>query len=115
MNRRARTGRLVTIIVLILAALAALLPVYWMGMTSFKPDGDIYADPPSWIPLHATLSNYQALFDHSSFGILTVNSLIITVAVVAISVLFGTMAAYGFSRYNFPGGGIALGALLLTG
>jgi ABC-type glycerol-3-phosphate transport system permease component len=112
--RHLTPGRAVTIAVLSLAALVTLLPMYWMTMTSFKPESEIYTQPPSWFPPHATLENYTALFNQFHFGILTFNSLVITVSVVAISVLFGTMAAYGFSRYRFAGSAVALGALLMT-
>lgn len=45
---------------------------------------------------------------------MTWNSLVITIGVITISTLFGAMAAYGFSRYPFRGGGTLLGLLLLT-
>ena len=112
--KRRGVSRPLVVAVLIVAALAALLPMYWMAISSLKPEGEIYTDPPSWIPLHPTLANYAALFSQFHFGRLTLNSCVITLAVVAISMLFGTMAAYGFSRYRFRGSAIALGALLMT-
>ncbi len=101
-------------LVLLLALAATLLPMLWMAVSSLKTEDEIYSSPPTWIPQKPTLSNYAALFSQFGFARLTLNSTIITVGVVAISMLFGTMAAYGFSRYRFRGSGILLGALLLT-
>ncbi len=113
MKRRALPGALRSGI-LILLMLAALLPMLWMLISSFKTEGEIYLDPPTWLPRLPTLANYASLFQQFGFARLTFNSLVITCAVVALSILFGTMAAYGFSRYSFKGSGVLMGALLLT-
>lgn len=106
--------RIFVLLILGLAALFALFPMAWMASSSLKPETEIYQDPPTWIPQHLTLSNYTDLFSRFQFGILTRNSIIISLSVVAISLVLGAMAAYGFSRYKFPGSGLLLGALLLT-
>jgi len=99
---------------LLILMLAALLPMLWMLISSFKTEGEIYLDPPTWFPRLPTLANYASLFQQFGFLRLTFNSLVITSAVVALSVLFGAMAAYGFSRYGFTGSRVLMGTLLLT-
>jgi ABC-type glycerol-3-phosphate transport system permease component len=106
--------RLVLLVVLTLAALWALFPMAWMASSSFKGQFEIYQDPPTWIPAQFTWDNYIELFTHFNFGILTRNSVIISLAVVAISVVLGATAAYGFSHYKFRGSSILLIALLIT-
>ncbi|NMB90060.1 MAG: carbohydrate ABC transporter permease [Chloroflexi bacterium] len=112
--KMSRSTRFTILAVLGLAALAALFPMLWMLSSSFKPEKEIYQDPPVWIPQHFTFENYTDLFTRFNFGILTRNSILITLSVVAISLVLGAMAAYGFSRYKFPGSDWVLGALLVT-
>ncbi len=101
-------------LVLALGCLAAIFPVAWMLTSSFKFEDEIYLEIPTWIPKNFTWENYEALFSRFGFGQLTLNSLVITIMVVAISVFLGTMASYGFSRYAFPGSNLLMGGLLLT-
>ncbi len=109
-----KTTRLVLFAVLTLAALWALFPMAWMTSSSFKVESEIYQDPPTWIPTQFTWSNFTELFTHFNFGLLTRNSIIISFAVVGISLVLGATAAYGFSRYKFAGSNILLIALLIT-
>ncbi len=112
--RMMRHTKIVLLVVLSAAALMALFPMAWMASSSFKPEDEIYRDPPTWIPQHSTLQNYSDLFTRFNFGILTRNSVIISLGVVGISLVLGATAAYGFSRYGFRGSGFLLGGLLLT-
>lgn len=107
-------GRIGTIVTLSLLAVIAIIPIFWMLLSSLKTEDEIFRSSPTVIPEAVTLDNYTALFDQFAFGRLTLNSVIISAGVVFISVAFGGMAAYGFSRYPFRGGGVLLAALLLT-
>lgn len=113
-QRSPSSGRVLQYIALLIAALATLAPVAWMALSSFKTEGEIFNDPLAIIPQVATLANYEALFSQFHFGIATLNSVAISIGVVVISVAFGGMAAYGFSRYPFPGAGLLLAGLLVT-
>lgn len=101
-------------LIAILALAATLFPVVWMTLSSLKTEDEIYRSPPTWIPEILTLTNYRELFTRFDFGRLTVNSAIIAAGSTAISVMVGTMAAYGFSRYSFRGSGMLLTFILLT-
>ncbi|NMC47259.1 MAG: carbohydrate ABC transporter permease [Chloroflexi bacterium] len=109
-----RSVRIVCYVVLTIAALCCLFPMIWMLVSSLKPESEIYNDPPTWIPSDVTWKNYTDLFEKFNFSILTRNSVIISLSVVMISLVIGTMAAYGFSRYKFPGSDFLLGGLLIT-
>lgn len=109
-----RSAHIISYVVLALAAVYSFFPMAWMLSSSLKPEGEIYSDPPTWIPQTFTWQNYSDLFSKFNFGILTRNSVIISVSVVIISLVIGAMAAYGFSRYKFPGSDLLLGGLLVT-
>ena len=100
--------------ILFIAAVLALFPMAWMLISSFKVEDEIYLESPTWIPKVFTFQNYIDLFARFNFEQLTLNSLVIATAVVVISVVLGTMASYGFSRYAFPGSSWLLGGLLLV-
>ena len=106
--------KVVIYILLIATALYAFFPVFWMLTSSLKPEREIITAPPVWISQNPTLENYLDLFNQFNFGILTRNSLVITIGVVLISLVVGGLAAYGFSRYPFRGSSWLMAALLIA-
>jgi ABC-type glycerol-3-phosphate transport system permease component len=103
-GRRNRIGRNIGIG----AAVAVLLiwsvvPVYWIVVTSFKHEQEIYAYPPTFVPIAPTLEQYQTILFHTPFPLFIRNSAIIAVATTACAVVAGTLAAYAISRMRFVG------------
>ena len=86
-------------------------PFFWILLTSLKSPGDIIAVPPSFV-FTPTLDNYAALVvgeqrgQYSStrpdFPLFFLNSMIISVGAVALSVVVGIPAAYALARFSFP-------------
>jgi multiple sugar transport system permease protein len=85
--------------VLGVALLVALFPFWWMLITSFKRPVDIFAGV-SLVPQHPTFDNYSRLFDQYHFGSFLQNSIIVVTIAVAISLVFGTLAAYALARFR---------------
>ena len=84
------------------------IPIVFIFFHAFKPMEELFAFPPKFITLHPTLDNFTKLFKASrSAGIplskYVFNSLLITAAVMAGSVLFTTMAAYSLSKLKYRG------------
>ncbi|HTO47623.1 MAG TPA: carbohydrate ABC transporter permease [Burkholderiales bacterium] len=87
------------------AALAGLLvfaafPFYWMIITAFKRDGDLYnlESNPFWFNQSPTLDHITLLFTQTSFVRWIENSLVIGVAVVLITLLTAVPAGYSLAR-----------------
>jgi len=112
-RRPAIASQTVVVAVLVVAAVAILLPFMWLAVSSLKTEAEIFANPLAIVQT-LTLSNYASLFAQFHFGIATVNSILISLGVVGISVALGGLAAYGFSRYPFRGSRLLLGGLLVT-
>ena len=93
--------------------LVTLLPIAWMLISAVKPDAEINSIPPTLLPRSPTLENFKQLFDQFEFATLTANSLIVSALVVGMSLIMGGSAAYGLSRYPFPGSGALLGLILV--
>lgn len=101
MHERART--FLTHAGLAAAAMAVLLPLWWMLVASLLPAGEATRLPPRLWPWPATLEHYATLFTRLELGRVTANSLGIAAAVTAVSVLFNSMAGYAFAHLPFPG------------
>jgi len=54
------------------------------------------------IPTHPTVQNYVQAWTENSFSRYFVNSLIVAIATVVITVIFASLAAFAFARYQFP-------------
>jgi len=84
-----------------------LLPFYWMTITSFKQDRNIF-DPkanPFWFNMAPTLKHYINLInpDKTDFLIWMQNSLMVAALVTVISVTIGIMAGYSLARLRYKG------------
>lgn len=90
----------------VLITLVFFFPLLWVVLSSFKTRLDLFAIPPKWI-FTPTLANYQGLLA-SDFPRQLVNSLIVAVSSTVISIVLGSLTAYGFSRYSVRGGDFIL-------
>lgn len=100
---------------------AASFPVIWVVLTAFRPNKEINAVPPVWIPEYLTLDGFKGLFGllpNYSVGIPVMqymsNSLRAALFSTVISVVLGTLAGYAFSRFDFKGSRAIFLGLLLT-
>ncbi|WP_417309276.1 carbohydrate ABC transporter permease [Devosia sp.] len=94
---------IVTYVFLTVVALFCVSPVLWTLLTSFKLESDIVTADLVYFPTRFTLDHYVNLWSQSNYPNLVINSAITTVMTVVICFLTGTVAAYAFSRFNFPG------------
>lgn len=88
-----------------LLALAATTaaPLLWMISASLMRPGEASTMPPPLLPASPTLDNYRALFTRLDIGRHLVNSLVISVAITALSVVLNTLAGYAFAKLRFKG------------
>lgn len=105
-----------------------LIPIVWLAITSFKPQEKAYTTDVIFEP---TFDNFRIIFSEGSvlinegterergevgrnMGPSVLNSVIVSTLTIAIAIPLATMAAYAFSRYNFPGNQILLIWILTT-
>lgn len=89
-------------VILPITALVA-LPLLWMVLTSFKIAPEMFTSPPRIIPSRLTLEWYAAVLFRSSAPLYLLNSLIVGLATTALCIGIGTLAAYGMTRFDYPG------------
>ena len=99
---------------LLVVAIYILFPFAWMLSTALKTEAEALAIPPTWIPRELTLDSVIGIWVRKNFGIYFFNSTVISLATAVLSVLFGALAGYGFSRFHFPGRQTLIGFFLAT-
>jgi multiple sugar transport system permease protein len=81
-----------------------LVPPFYMVMTSLKNSHEIGAERGSpWYAHHPTLENFWYLITYHNFQIYYLNSVIVTICTVAVSMAISVFAAFGLSRMGFKG------------
>ncbi|MFF0080466.1 carbohydrate ABC transporter permease [Streptomyces canus] len=108
-RRKSKTGwNLLGLLVFVTAG----FPVYWMLNTAFKPAKDAIDPDPSLLPTGLTLSNFSRALDIADFWGPVGRSLIVSLSVVAIGIVIGTLAALAISRFAFRGRKIVIVGIL---
>jgi multiple sugar transport system permease protein len=85
--------------------LVTVFPFYWMIVTIFKQNTDLYNpnNNPLWFNATPTFANVAYLFEQTRFVQWMTNSLVIGVAVVVITLLTAVPAGYALARLRLRG------------
>ncbi len=83
----------------------SLVPIYWIFITSFKHEQEIYAYPPTFVPVAPTLEQYITVLFHTGFPIFIRNSVIVAGVTTLLSAAAGALGAFAISRMRFAGRG----------
>lgn len=86
-------------IVVVLIVVPTIFPFLWMLMSSFKTQVDIISWPPKFV-FSPTMLNYQKVFGEQNFLKYLMNSSIVGVSAVVLSLLMGLPAAYSIARFG---------------
>lgn len=97
-----KSTKIIVSILLVLGGVFAGFPVLWMFISSLKSNTEIFAWPPKFIDAGFSLNNYIAVLRDSEKVRFFLNSYTISALVVLFTLLIGIMAAYAFSRFDFP-------------
>src|SRR5579883_1278639 len=99
-RRAVRIDRWTIISVIIwLTAVLFILPFFWMVVSSFKREIDVFRMPVHWIPEPFTWQNYVVVLTGAHpLSRYVVNSLIVAVLRVLGDLFTASLAAYGFAR-----------------
>lgn len=96
---------------LILLAALVLLPLGWVGLASLKTSAEIVSSP-FGLPATPQWSNYAKAWSEAGIGSYFLNSLIVTLASLAVLLPVGAMAAYVLAKHPFRGSRTIFGAFL---
>ena len=91
--------------------LFTLLPIVWLFLSTIQTQASLLTVPPRIIPSAVTLRNYVDIFKPAAFGeasgqstflLALRNSVIVSLGTTLVALVFGTLAAYAFARFNIP-------------
>ena len=99
--KRGWLGSTLSYIYLIILAVLAAFPLFWILTSSVKSKGEITKYPTEILPRHWTLDYYKTVFCQLGFPTNMANSIVIALATTLITVVVSSMAAYAIVRF-FP-------------
>lgn len=101
-GRYKKSSKVIVSVLLILGGLFAGFPVLWMLISSLKPNNRIFSWPPLFIDPDMTLDSYGKVLTDPVKMRYFLNSYLVSCVVVILTLFIGIMAAYAFSRFDFP-------------
>lgn len=100
-----KTSNIIIHLVLIFVSVITLFPIVYTFVGSFKTNSELLAHPENFFPEKFRIDNYISVLNADEFDIVNLfkNSVLYTIAVVAIQVSISTINAYVFERGKFRG------------
>jgi multiple sugar transport system permease protein len=99
---------------LALFAVFSLVPPLYMLITSLKSSAEISAATNPWWVFHPTLENYLGLLTSKQFLTFFLNSAMVSILVVTITMLISVPAAFALARMRFWGSATLATGVFLT-
>ena len=90
-------------VVMLLLGICMIIPFVWTLSSSFKNNNEIFAYPIKWIPEVFRWSNYAEVCERIPFVTYYLNTLKLAVIVTVGQVITCSLAAYSFSKMQYPG------------
>lgn len=109
---RARLSALGVYLLLLGGSVVMLIPLVWLVRSSFMGLSQIFIFPPEWLPDPWRWDNYPKALTTIPFARYFANTLLILVPTVIGTLLTASLAAFGFSRLQWPGRDWVFGVLL---
>lgn len=103
-KKRFSAFSLLILVVCVAGAVLVFFPLFWMALTSLKTPPEITKAPPSFFPRNFfNFENYRRITFEEPIGWAIVNSTIISSIAAVTSILFSSLAGFGFAKFNFYG------------
>lgn len=90
-------------ILLIIGAIVMIFPFFWMFSSAFKTAAETATFPPTWLPSKPQFNNFTKALSYAPFIQYFINSLIVTITNVTLTVFSTVLAAFAFSRLKWTG------------
>jgi ABC-type glycerol-3-phosphate transport system permease component len=107
-------SRLVILLLFLVLSVVFLIPMYWMIVSSFRPQGELFANMTNLAPTTVTLDNYIRLFQEQPYARWFFNSVTQSLGFAALTVALCTMAGYALAKYRFRGNNLIFFGVLVT-
>ncbi|WP_102191418.1 carbohydrate ABC transporter permease [Microbacterium aurantiacum] len=102
-RRRARFKRTLLPTTLLWAlAILMLFPLLWFLLSSFKPGGELFTYPLSFLPREWTLDGYAAALERIDFAQYLLNTTIVATVTTVLTVALCATTGYALAKYKNP-------------
>jgi len=91
------------VMALLVGAVFAAFPVFWMAASSFKANPEIFELPPRIITENFSFHAYTTILTDPVKVRFFINSYIVALSVTALTLFVAILAGYAFSRFEFMG------------
>ncbi|MCZ8311378.1 MAG: carbohydrate ABC transporter permease [Magnetospirillum sp.] len=78
-------------------------PIYWLAISAFKGNAELYRIVPTLWPHAPTLDNFETAITRGKLLLHLKNSLIVSGSAAAINSLLAMYAGYSFAKFQYPG------------
>jgi ABC-type glycerol-3-phosphate transport system permease component len=83
--------------------LLTIFPLLWILLSSIKPEGQLFTNPPQFVPREVTVDHYVHIFTDSLFPRFLLNSIVVATLTTLVSLVLAVFAGYGWGKFTFPG------------
>ena len=90
-------------VIFLILSLLFIIPLYWMVISSMRPQSSIFGANINLLPTGLSLDNYTRLFRDTPFAKWFVNSAIQSLGYATLTVTVCAMAGYGLAKFHFRG------------
>jgi multiple sugar transport system permease protein len=111
--RESRSFKIIRVVGLTFLTLFVVTPLYVMISSAAKPLGDVQGAF-RWIPSRLTVRPFVDIWTTVPLASFFLNSVIVSLSATVASLVIAIFAAYGISRYRFPGRGVFRMTVLST-
>ncbi|MCR8657757.1 carbohydrate ABC transporter permease [Paenibacillus endoradicis] len=102
-KRRDRTMNILTFAVVVIFAILAIFPIWWIFRTSLMTNAEIYKYPPALLPGNWLFSNYEKTLEIFKFWKYLWNTMMIIIPSCLAGAFTATLCGYAFARLRFRG------------
>jgi len=108
-------GKSGTYAVLLVGLVATLLPFFYILISSLKTEAELRKTPPDFFPQQPTFKHYLTIFNDEDIPLErnVLNSVVVSLARVFITLFTSSFAGYIFAKYHFKGKNLAFGVILI--
>ena len=82
-------------------AVLFVFPLYWMVISSLRPEGRIFVDAMELFPTELSLNTYRNLFEEQPYGRWVINSITQTAGFAVMAMFLCTTGGYALAKFNF--------------
>lgn len=100
-NRQSILSKILFFLLFVVLAIIFIFPLYWMVISSLRPEGRIFVDAFDIFPSEFSLDSYRTLFTEEPFGRWVYNSIVQTGGFAIMALFLCTTGGYALAKFDF--------------